>query len=112
MIADLLDLTRTRLGVVIPLRTAQTDLQSVGEEVILEVQASYPDAVAHFESRGNVTGKWDADRLAQVVSNPVVNAIEHGGKTPVTLVEPRSAHATLAWVVHRTRHCRRSCAAR
>jgi signal transduction histidine kinase len=86
MIADLLDLTRTRLGGVIPLRTAQTDLQSVCEEVVLEVQASYPDAVVRFESRGNVTGKWDADRLAQVVSNLVVNAIEHGGKTPVTLV--------------------------
>jgi signal transduction histidine kinase len=33
-----------------------------------------------------VTGKWDADRLAQVVSNLVGNAIEHGGQTPVTVV--------------------------
>jgi signal transduction histidine kinase len=33
-----------------------------------------------------VTGRWDADRLAQVVSNLVGNAIEHGGKTPVTVV--------------------------
>jgi len=33
-----------------------------------------------------VTGQWDADRLAQVVSNLVVNAIEHGGKMPVTVV--------------------------
>jgi signal transduction histidine kinase len=86
MIADLLDLTRTRLGGVIPLKAVRTDLQSVCEEVVLEVRASYPDAVVHFESRGNVTGNWDADRLAQVVSNLVVNAIEHGGKTPVTLV--------------------------
>jgi signal transduction histidine kinase len=86
MIADLLDLTRTRLGGVIPLKAVRTDLQSVCEEVVLEVQASYPDAIVHFESRGNVTGNWDADRLAQVVSNLVVNAIEHGGKTPVTLV--------------------------
>ena len=86
LIADLLDLTRTRLGGVIPLKAVNTDLQSVCEEVVLEAQASYPDAVVHLESRGDVTGKWDADRLAQVVSNLVVNAIEHGGKTPVTLV--------------------------
>jgi signal transduction histidine kinase len=86
MIADLLDLTRTRLGGIIPLKAAPTDLHSVCEEVALEVQASYPEAVVRVESRGNVTGEWDADRLAQVVSNLVVNAIEHGGKTPVTLV--------------------------
>lgn len=86
MIADLLDLTRTRLGGVIPLQPARTDLQSVCEEVVLEVQASHPDAVVHFQYRGDVTGTWDADRLAQVVSNLVGNAIEHGGNTPVTLV--------------------------
>jgi signal transduction histidine kinase len=39
-----------------------------------------------FESRGDVTGHWDADRLAQVVSNLVGNAIEHGTNAPVTLV--------------------------
>jgi len=82
----LLDLTRTRLGGVIPLKAVRTDLQSVCEEVVLEVQASHPDAVVHFESRGDVTGQWDADRLAQVVSNLVGNAIEHGGKTPVTVI--------------------------
>ena len=86
MIADLLDLTRTRLGGVIPLKPARTDLQRVCEEVVLEVQASRPDAVVRFTSSGNVTGHWDADRLAQVVSNLVNNAIEYGAKAPVNLV--------------------------
>ncbi len=86
MIADLLDLTRTRLGGAIPLNAVQTDLQSVCEEVVLEIQATHPEAVVRFESRGDVTGHWDADRLAQVVSNLVGNAIEHGAKAPVTIV--------------------------
>jgi signal transduction histidine kinase len=30
-----------------------------------------------------VRGNWDADRLAQVLSNLVANAIQHGGGTPV-----------------------------
>ena len=86
MIADLLDLTRTRLGGVIPLKPAQIDLRSVCEEVVLEVKASYPDALVHVESHGNVTGTWDGDRLAHVVSNLTINAIQHGGNTPVTVL--------------------------
>lgn len=34
---------------------------------------------------GNVNGGWDADRLAQVVSNLVGNAIQHGGGGPISL---------------------------
>jgi signal transduction histidine kinase len=90
MIADLLDLTRTRLGGAIPLTVVDTDLQSLCEEVVLEVQASHPDTVVHLESSGDVQGKWDADRLAQVVTNLVVNAIEHGGSTAVTLAAGES----------------------
>lgn len=86
MIADLLDLTRTRLGGEIPLKAVHTNLRSVCEEVVLEVQASHPEAVVQFESDGDLTGNWDADRLAQVVSNLAVNAVEHGGNTPVALV--------------------------
>ena len=32
-----------------------------------------------------LSGEWDADRLSQVVSNLLGNAIEHGGGTSVTL---------------------------
>ena len=86
MIADFLDLTRMRLGGTIPLKPGHTDLHQVCQEVVLEFQASHPDRVVHFESRGGVTGQWDADRLAQVVSNLVGNAIQHGANAPVTVV--------------------------
>ena len=99
MIADLLDLTRTRLGGAIPLKARHTDLRSVCEEVVLEVQATHPEAVVRFESRGDVTGHWDADRLAQVVSNLVGNAIEHGAEAPVTLVASE-AGARVRLTVH------------
>lgn len=86
MIGDLLDLTRTRLGGSIPLATVDTDLHTVCEEVLLEIHATHPDSVVHFRSSGDVHGRWDADRLAQVVTNLVVNAIEHGRNAPVTLI--------------------------
>jgi signal transduction histidine kinase len=85
MIGDLLDLTRTRLGGVIPLTRVATDLQQLCDEVILEVQAADPGADVRFSAKGNPTGEWDPDRLAQVVSNLVTNAIQHGGRGPITL---------------------------
>ena len=34
---------------------------------------------------GDLRGEWDADRLEQVVSNLVGNAIQYGNGTPITL---------------------------
>ena len=85
MIGDLLDLTQARLAGAIPITRGQTDLKRVCEEVMLEVRTAHGDVVLRWETRGNLVGAWDADRLAQVVSNLLGNAIQHGGGTPVTL---------------------------
>jgi signal transduction histidine kinase len=85
MIGDLLDLTQARLGGAIPLTRVSTDLQRVCEEVMLESQEANPTVVLRFEHSGNLIGHWDADRLSQVVSNLVGNAIQHGDGTVVTL---------------------------
>jgi signal transduction histidine kinase len=85
MIADLLDLTRTRLGGTIPLKRQQADLQKLCEEVVLETGVARPEAVLRLRTTGNLIGNWDADRLAQAVSNLVGNAIQHGQGTPVTI---------------------------
>ena len=85
MIADLLDFTRMRLGGSIPIRTAPTALRPLCEEVLQEIALSHPDADVHFECDPEISGSWDADRLAQVVTNLAMNAIEHGAHEPVTL---------------------------
>lgn len=99
MIGDLLDLTRTRLGGVIPLTRAPMDLRQVCEEVLLEVRVAQPDAIVHFTASGDLTGEWDSDRLAQVVSNLLGNAIQHGGRGPVTL-DAHDATGTVVLSVH------------
>jgi signal transduction histidine kinase len=86
LIGDLLDLTRTRLGGAMPLDRRDADLEEICADVVTECQAAHPDAVIEFETSGHLAGQWDADRLAQVVSNLLGNAIQHGAGTPVTLV--------------------------
>ena len=78
MIEDLLDLTRARMGGAIPLTRRNVDLQQVCEEALVEIAAGRPDALVRLEATGNLCGQWDADRLAQVISNLVGNATQYG----------------------------------
>ena len=92
MIGDLLDLTRTRLGGALPLKRRPANLQQVCEEAMMEIRAGQPEALLRLQASGDLGGEWDADRLGQVVSNLVGNAIQHGNGTPVTLTLQGQGH--------------------
>jgi PAS domain S-box-containing protein len=86
MIADLLDLTRGRLGGGIPITPAPTDLGPLGRRVVGELEVAHPDRELRLEARGNLQGEWDLDRLAQLIGNLLKNALDYGREgTPVTL---------------------------
>jgi hypothetical protein len=116
MIGDLLDLTRARLGGSLPLNRRAADLQQMCEEALIEIPAGRPDAVLRFEATGDLRGEWDVDRLTQVVSNLVGNAIQHGAGTPVTLTGHGDGEAVTLAVHNGARQfrgiCSRSCSNR
>jgi signal transduction histidine kinase len=86
MIDDMLDLARARLGGGLPVRQDQADLGAVVQRVLPELQGMAPDRVIEVREEGDLCGRFDADRLAQVVSNLVGNAIEHGRpETPIAV---------------------------
>jgi two-component system, sensor histidine kinase and response regulator len=78
MIDDMLDLTRARLGGGIALRRQETEFGQLVQRVIQEHQLTSPEGRFEIRQEGNLAGHWDADRLAQVTSNLVGNALEHG----------------------------------
>lgn len=86
MVSDLLDLTRTRLGAGIPITPKRMDLAPLCEQVLSELEAVYPESRLRAECTGDVIGEWDSDRLTQVVSNLVANALQHGGAGSVVNV--------------------------
>ncbi|HEX8438353.1 ATP-binding protein [Archangium sp.] len=86
MIADLLDLTRGRLGGGIPITPAPADLDPLGRRVVGELEVAHPDRELRLEARGNLQGEWDLDRLAQLIGNLLKNALDYSREgTPVTL---------------------------
>jgi signal transduction histidine kinase/DNA-binding response OmpR family regulator len=78
MIDQLLDFTRVRAGGGLPSDPRPMDLAAVAHEVIGELQVAHPEREITFAAMGSLVGAWDADRVAQLLSNLVSNAIEHG----------------------------------
>lgn len=78
MIEDLLDVVRARLGGGIVVRLASADLAAILDAVVQELRCARPDAQIQVFEEGNLQGAWDAVRLAQVISNLLGNAVQHG----------------------------------
>jgi two-component system sensor histidine kinase/response regulator len=78
MIEDMLDMARARLAGGIPLKREPADLGVLIDRVISEVQAAYPEGRIEVQQAGDLNGNWDGERLAQVASNLLGNALQHG----------------------------------
>ena len=86
MIEQLLDLSRARVGGGIPVTPSEVKLKEVAEKVVAEHQAASPGRELTLETSGALEGSWDEPRLAQVLSNLIGNALEHGvSDTPITV---------------------------
>jgi phosphoserine phosphatase RsbU/P len=102
LIGDLLDFTQARLGGGLRVKRRPLDLHAVVAECLDEVRMAWPGRVIEHRREGEGQGHGDADRLAQVVTNLVNNALVYGTPTEPVRVTTVVAEATLELHVHNT----------
>ncbi|MCE9672332.1 HAMP domain-containing histidine kinase [Myxococcus stipitatus] len=80
LVKQLLDFTRARMAGGIPLHPREVCMATVCRRIISELEPAYPEHQVHLEVVGESNGVWDEERLGQVLSNLVGNALQHSPK--------------------------------
>ncbi len=87
MIEELFDLARARQSGGIPVhREPKVSLLQVAERALAELREMAPGRDIALRHVGDLEGSWDGNRLCQVISNLLGNALRHGPpETPVAV---------------------------
>ncbi|OJT27569.1 hypothetical protein BO221_06285 [Archangium sp. Cb G35] len=99
LIRDLLDSTQARVGG-IPVERRPLDFHELARHVVEEVQLAHPERHIHFETGGEAQGAWDADRMAQVITNLVGNAVQHSPVDTPVRVRSRGEEGAVCLDIH------------
>ncbi|MFM2088267.1 MAG: hypothetical protein RLZZ237_3136 [Pseudomonadota bacterium] len=88
LVDDLMDFARGRLGGGIPLAMTNTaDLGAQLRHAVAELESSHPGSIIRCKIELPFQLLCDADRLTQLLSNLLVNALTHGDRQQVIDVE-------------------------
>lgn len=100
MISDILDFTQGRLGGGLPIARKPVDLHLVAREAVEELEVGHPGRAIHFDAEGDGHGQLDPDRMTQVLSNLVSNALQYGPEDQPVSVTLRGRGEHLELEVH------------
>jgi len=100
MVGQLLDLTRSRIAGGITIDKAPVDVSGLVAEVVDELRRAYPSRQIDWTGGAGLHAAGDRDRLAQVFSNLVGNALEHGDPARPVTIELRTEGNDVTLAVH------------
>jgi signal transduction histidine kinase len=99
MIRDLLDFTQARLGG-IPVARSPLCLHAHAGQVLEELGHLHPERTLELEQVGDTRGEWDPDRMAQVLTNLVGNALKYSSPGTPVRVQARGEGEQVLLEVH------------
>jgi signal transduction histidine kinase len=100
MITQILDFARIRSGQSFNLKIEFADLRHVCQAVIDEFRFSRPDQEITLNFEGQTYALIDSDRIAQLLSNLIGNAIQYGSRAPIDVTLRDTEHNAVAIEVH------------
>ena len=100
LIRDFLDFTQARVSGRIPVTPEPANIRELARQVFDEVHLTYAGRKATIEHSGEETGKWDPDRIAQVIGNLVGNAFQHSPDDGVVRLTTRGGPTEVTIEVH------------
>lgn len=78
LLNDLVDFNRTKLGLGFRIDPTKLDLRELCESGLQQLRVAYPTRELRLAVDGDMRGRWDGNRLQQLLDNLVVNAIKYG----------------------------------
>jgi PAS domain S-box-containing protein len=102
MIGALLDFTRLRFHGSLPVAIEEIDLHELVRGIVAELRAVHRTRTIELSASGNLRGRWDPGRIAQLLSNLAANALWHGAlESPVVVSIAEEGEAVLLSVTNR-----------
>jgi len=100
LVRDLLDFARIRREGGIPVRPEDADLAELARGVVLELSSAHPDRTIVLDAPLALPVRGDPERLSQVLSNLVANALQYGPRHEAAVVRLEPAPGWVTFEVH------------
>jgi signal transduction histidine kinase len=100
LIDDLIDYTRSHLGSELPMSLSKANMGLICRGTIEELRLAHPERAIHFEAGKDLDGIWDEGRMAQVCSNLLGNALQHGSTSEPVRMSVTSGGSDIIIRVH------------
>ena len=86
LITDLMDFTKSQLGIKFSVKLAPANIANICKDIIDEQKIVHSERKIVEKVKGSFDGNWDEQRIGQLFSNLLGNAIQHGdSKSPIEI---------------------------
>ena len=100
ILEDILDLTRSGFGSDLPVVKKCIDMGFVSRDLVEEMRAFNIGREITLETVGDMLGEWDRNRLAQVFTNLIGNAIQYSAKDTAVAVTVKGEQDEIVLSIH------------